>query len=647
MSDGDQQASSISNANSGVSQRNSPNSPGAAKARMSPASNASAINTSTSPEIDNGSGTSTSPASAAMKEQQLLSAHYISGAGGGMSTSTMSSSVGPTALATPGTFIVWIHNVSPTQRYTVMRPDRNATAQEVLEQVLERTYQIRTPRANDYLLVVERLVSTALDRKRRNKKNRSKSAHQQQKASATARLRGFLRDSLSPRTRRSTESEETAATPKRSLAAKQLAGDRRVEQQQQSDEPEYAIRHIIHRNEVLFDVAKNLPQASRIAMRRVSELLGTHASKCMSDMDVRGLQSASAECILSLGQSAASALSRPRPSITASEAADGSGTGSGSGSGFDIRRCSTASEPNRPRSLRPSFLYAAGQTPQSAMEHKLAVPASSHSHQSATGRKRSSTTERGGATSTSSGGHSAVTSPDVLSLPQSKSHTARSSPSTPASGVAGTTGTSLHSPHSPRSHKTSACTCAGATEQKRGSQSEENLMAKRISPPDCQVHLGPSRAAMTTTSELPPHPIRQRANTASGSSIREILLHNLRRSLARSPPIVENQMMGASSEYTVARTRTISLKSGAQTNVSRVASASETAGPREQRGRHSRSSPEEAAAMKTGSPPGSRNSTGSGSSSSGHQRASQQHRPHKLSVPMTIKRIFKGNRHDS
>ena len=639
MSDGDQQASSNSNANSGVSQRNSPNSPNTAKARTSPASNASAMNTSTSPENDNdaaaggSSGASTSPASAAMREQQLLSAHYIASSGGGLSSV---SSAGAGALATPGTFIVWIHNVSPTQRYTVMRPNRNSTAQEVLEQVLERTYQLRTPNANDFLLVVERLVSTALEKKRRHKKSRSKSAHQQQQKSATAFFKGFLKGSLSPSSRRSIESEETTK-PKSSLLSKPF-GEKQAEPP--ADEPVYEIRSIIHRNEVLFDVAKNLPQASRIAMRKVTELLCTRAGKSMSDMDVRGLQSASCECILSLGESA---LSRPRPSITTSDAACGSGNGSGSGSvcGFDMRRCSTTSEPNRPRSKRPSYLYSA-QAQLHAIEHSLVVPPS---HPSASGRKRSSTTERG-ANSTSSGGHSAITSPECLSLPQSRQHTARSSPSTPASGTAGTaTGTGTGT--SPRSHKTSACTCAGTlsvaiTEQKRGSQSEENLQSNRISPPDCTVHLGPSRPVMTTTSELPPHPIRQRANTASGSSIREILLHNLRRALPESPPSVQTQTVGASSDYAAACSKP--YRKVAVQSTSLRATRSTTA-EHSQSGRQSRSSPEEAAAARAGSQPGSRNSTVSGSSSSGQQRATHQQRPHKLSVPVTLKRLFKGNKH--
>lgn len=549
------------------------------------------------------------------------------------------------ALATPGTFIVWIHNVSPTQRYTVMRPDRNATAQEVLEQVLARTYQIRTPKANDYLLVVERLVSAALEGKRQKKKSRSKSAHQQQQQkSATARFKGFLKGSLSPSNRRSTEGDSTTK-PKRSVPCKVHPEERAVEPP--TEEPEYEIRSIIHRNEVLFDVAKNLPQASRIAMRKVGELLCTHAGKAMSDMDVRGLQSASAECILSLGESAASALSRPRLSITTSDFAGGSGNGSCSGSGFDVRRYSTASEPNRPRSKRPSFLYAAQAQPSStSIEHSLTVPSS---RLSASGRRRSSTTERG-ANSTSSGGHSAITSPDVLSLPQSKPHTARTSPTTPATPASTTAGTAIGigtgTPHSHPSHKTSACTCAGTCsipEQKRGSQSDEHLQLKRISPPDCPVHLGPSRAVMTTTSELPPHLTRRRANTASGSSIREILLQNLRRTSALSPPAIQTQMTSASSsENVMAHSKP---KTKAQTTLSAAAATS----GQHRSGRHSRSSPEEAAmAAKAGSQSGSRNSTASGSSSGSQHRATRQQRPHKLSMPVTLKRLFKGNKpHES
>ena len=49
------------------------------------------------------------------------------------------------ATNTSGTFLIWIHNVSPQHRYTVVRTSKGSSAAQVIEQVLQKSRQSDDP----------------------------------------------------------------------------------------------------------------------------------------------------------------------------------------------------------------------------------------------------------------------------------------------------------------------------------------------------------------------------------------------------------------------------------------------------------------------------------------------------------------------
>ena len=173
----------------------------------------------------------------------------ISGAmpgAGAVSGATVSTSAS-TASSTSGTFLIWIHNVSPQQRYTVVRTSKSSNVAQVIEQVLAKGRQSENP-ANCQL-VVETMASSSIQ---------SFSQSQSQSLRPQSRDNEVL---SAPTSRRPTNEASALANNFSSSTEKESDASR-------ANEAVYVVHSVLKRDEVVFLVLKNLPPGSRFALRR-------------------------------------------------------------------------------------------------------------------------------------------------------------------------------------------------------------------------------------------------------------------------------------------------------------------------------------------------------------------------------------------
>ena len=177
------------------------------------------------------------------------------GAGSGATVSTSAS----TASSTSGTFLIWIHNVSPQQRYTVVRTSKSSNVAQVIEQVLAKGRQSENP-ANCQL-VVETMASSAIQSFAPTGSSLGNSQSQSQSLRPQSRDNEVI---SAPTSRRPTNEASGLANACANLSS----STEKMTDASRANEAVYFVDSVLKRDEIVFLVLKNLPPGSRFALRR-------------------------------------------------------------------------------------------------------------------------------------------------------------------------------------------------------------------------------------------------------------------------------------------------------------------------------------------------------------------------------------------
>lgn len=186
-----------------------------------------------------------------------------SGPGSGAGVTPSASSAGANA-STSGTFLIWIHNVSPQQRYTVVRTSKASNVAQVIEQVLAKGRQTENP-ANCQL-VVETMASSAIQ-------GFTPAGGGSQGGGSSLRPQSRESEVFSaPTSRRPTNETQQ---PSLTNAVSNLSSSTEKEQPDaaRGNEAVYVVHSVLKRDEIVFLVLKNLPPGSRFALRRSPQFM--------------------------------------------------------------------------------------------------------------------------------------------------------------------------------------------------------------------------------------------------------------------------------------------------------------------------------------------------------------------------------------